>query len=137
MAVEPQSTIPNRTPSAFGAMIRRNPVALKELRGRMRGARAFIVLTVYVSLMSLFAVVLYSIYTVQSSISMVTTGGVDHRGSFVSNVSIMIVLLQDPRYPPWVGESVETLPVSIRHKVAVSVRPKPPEAASALRMRFA
>ena len=29
----------------------RNPVMLKELRGRMRGARAFVVLTVYLLLM--------------------------------------------------------------------------------------
>ncbi len=41
---------------------RSNPVALKELRGRMRGARAFVVLTVYVGLMSVFAALLYLIY---------------------------------------------------------------------------
>lgn len=31
-------------------LILRNPVVLKELRGRMRGARAFVVLTIYLSL---------------------------------------------------------------------------------------
>jgi hypothetical protein len=40
-----------------------NPVMLKELRGRMRGVRAFIVLTVYLGLMSGFTALLYLIYT--------------------------------------------------------------------------
>jgi hypothetical protein len=38
---------------------RMNPVMLKELRGRMRGMRAFVVLTVYLGLMSGFTVLLY------------------------------------------------------------------------------
>ncbi len=40
-----------------------NPIVLKELRGRMRGNRAFIVITSYVALMSLFAILLYLGYT--------------------------------------------------------------------------
>ena len=40
-----------------------NPVVLKELRGRMRGNRAFIILTVHLSLMSLFTLLLYWAYT--------------------------------------------------------------------------
>ena len=64
------------SPSRLGAFIRRNPIALKELRGRMRGSRAFMVLTVYVTLMSLFTAVLYMIYSLSSSISYSTTGGV-------------------------------------------------------------
>ncbi len=39
-----------------------NPVMLKELRGRMRGMRAFIVLTVYLALMGTFTALLYVIY---------------------------------------------------------------------------
>lgn len=39
-----------------------NPVVLKELRGRMRGARAFVVLTVYLLVMIGFITLLYSIY---------------------------------------------------------------------------
>ena len=42
---------------------RLNPVMLKELRGRMRGMRAFIVLTVYLGLMGAFTALLYVIYT--------------------------------------------------------------------------
>ncbi len=40
-----------------------NPVALKEVRGRMRGMRAFIIITVYLSLMSAFTVLLYMVQT--------------------------------------------------------------------------
>ena len=36
-----------------------NPVVLKELRGRMRGARAFIVLTIYLLLLGSFASLIY------------------------------------------------------------------------------
>lgn len=38
---------------------RANPVMLKELRERMRGSRAFAVITVYLTLMSVFTVLLY------------------------------------------------------------------------------
>lgn len=43
-----------------------NPVILKELRGRMRGNRAFVVLTVYLSLLSIFTVLLYLAYAANS-----------------------------------------------------------------------
>ncbi len=36
-----------------------NPVVLKELRGRMRGARAFIVLTIYLGLLGAFSSLIY------------------------------------------------------------------------------
>ncbi len=42
---------------------RTNPVMLKELRGRMRGMRAFIVLTVYLGLMSGFMALAYLTFT--------------------------------------------------------------------------
>jgi len=56
------------------AFARLNPIAQKELRGRMRGARAFVVLTVYVALMSIFAVVLYLIYSASASVTLSTDG---------------------------------------------------------------
>lgn len=37
-----------------------NPLLVKELRGRMRGARAFVVLTVHLLLMSCFAAIVYA-----------------------------------------------------------------------------
>ncbi len=40
---------------------RTNPVMLKELRERMRGARAFVVISIYLGLMSAFALLLYLI----------------------------------------------------------------------------
>src|SRR5215216_1273291 len=43
-----------------------NPVMLKELRGRMRGVRAFAVMTVYLGLMTAFTLLFY---VVQSAIS--------------------------------------------------------------------
>jgi hypothetical protein len=44
-----------------------NPVILKELRGRMRGRQAFILLTVYLGLIALFIVLIYnSVFGVQS-----------------------------------------------------------------------
>ena len=36
-----------------------NPLLIKELRGRMRGARAFVVLTVYLALLSCFTSIIY------------------------------------------------------------------------------
>jgi ABC-2 type transport system permease protein len=44
-----------------------NPVIQKELRGRMRGNRAFVVLTVYLGLMGLFTVLLYLAYTASTA----------------------------------------------------------------------
>lgn len=40
-----------------------NPLLIKELRGRMRGARAFVVLTVYLLLLSCFTSITYYAYT--------------------------------------------------------------------------
>ncbi|MBN1311043.1 MAG: ABC transporter permease [Anaerolineae bacterium] len=65
---------PTQPPSIWGAWLRRNPIVLKELRGRMRGARAFVMLTIYVGLMSLFTVLLYMIYTASSTVTLSTTG---------------------------------------------------------------
>lgn len=45
----------------------RNPVTLKELRGRMRGARAFVVLIIYLLLMSAFISLAYALYVASST----------------------------------------------------------------------
>ncbi len=52
----PPPTAPGRglLPAVFD-----NPVILKELRGRMRGARAFVVLTVYLLLLGAFTALIY------------------------------------------------------------------------------
>lgn len=43
-------------------MLRDNPVTVKELRSRMRGRRAFVVLTIYLSIMSLIITLIYLSY---------------------------------------------------------------------------
>lgn len=65
-----------KSASPIWVWLRRNPVTLKELRGRMRGMRAFVVMTVYVLLMSLFTVLLYAIYGSSTQTTLSTTGGV-------------------------------------------------------------
>ncbi|MBN1812100.1 MAG: ABC transporter permease subunit [Anaerolineae bacterium] len=44
-----------------------NPLLIKELRGRMRGARAFVVLTVYLLLLSCFTSIIYYAFTASVS----------------------------------------------------------------------
>jgi ABC-type transport system involved in multi-copper enzyme maturation permease subunit len=46
-----------------------NPVILKELRGRMRGRQAFILLTVYLGLIAVFIVLVYNLLGLTSSIT--------------------------------------------------------------------
>lgn len=55
-------------------IILRNPVALKELRGRMRGPRAFIVMTGYLMVVGGFTII---IYLASTSDSLSTTGEID------------------------------------------------------------
>ncbi len=93
MNENPPINIPMKPPAAWWGWLRRNPVTLKELRGRMRGARAFIVLTVYVLLMSAFTVVLYGIYTATTEITLSTTGGVIGKVIFGGVLSIELFLV--------------------------------------------
>lgn len=57
---------PGRKYPAVRSLIN-NPVAVKELRSRMRGRRAFVVLTIYVLLMSLLIFLVYLLYAAASS----------------------------------------------------------------------
>jgi len=71
-----------------------NPVMRKELRGRMRGPRAFIVLTVYLGLMSAFTAMLYLVFsagTVQGSGS--SAIGAIGRVLFLGLVSLELLLI--------------------------------------------
>lgn len=73
---------------------RMNPVMLKELRGRMRGMRAFVVITVYLGLMSGFATLIYVIYT--STTTQATTSaaaGEIGRVLFMGIVGIELLLI--------------------------------------------
>ncbi len=82
-----------KLPSRLGTWMRRNPVALKELRGRMRGPRAFVILTLYVALMSGFALLLYMIYSVEASVNPTTTGGTIGKLIFGGVVTIELFLV--------------------------------------------
>ncbi len=69
----------------------RNPVVLKELRGRMRGARAFWVLGIYLLLMSAFVTLLYVLYVASTS-SVYGGGNSQLVGKFVFGVIVGIEL---------------------------------------------
>jgi ABC-2 type transport system permease protein len=72
---------------------RTNPVMLKELRERMRGARAFAVITVYLGLMSAFSVLLYVAYSpFNRGLSSSVTGELG-RVLFAGVVGIELVLI--------------------------------------------
>lgn len=61
------ATTTHKPPRTLRERLTSNPVVLKELRGRMRGNRAFIVLTAHLGLMSLFTVLLYLAYTASTT----------------------------------------------------------------------
>jgi ABC-2 type transport system permease protein len=72
---------------------RMNPVMLKELRGRMRGVRAFVVLTVYLGLMSGFTVLIYLIYLPINQASGSAAAGQIGRVLFMGIVGIELLLI--------------------------------------------
>lgn len=66
-APTPPPAAPARPRRSLGAWLTGNPVVLKELRGRMRGPRAFVVLTTYLLLMSGFVTLLYVVYVASTN----------------------------------------------------------------------
>ncbi len=70
-----------------------NPVMLKELRGRMRGVRAFAVMTVYLGLMSGFTTLLYLVYSSFSRSSGSAAAGEIGRVLFLGVVGIELLLI--------------------------------------------
>lgn len=52
-----------------------NPITRKELRSRMRGGRAFIILTLYLLILSLFITLFYTAISQQSSVESIRTSG--------------------------------------------------------------
>ena len=82
---------PNR--SRFNFRLFNNPVVLKELRGRMRGARAFVVISVYLALMSGFTTLLYVINAASRDIYGITSSGVIGRVLFAGIVGIELFLV--------------------------------------------
>lgn len=70
-----------------------NPVTLKELRGRMRGNRAFILLAGYVFLMSAFVTLVYGVYTLSVSSSVYSTTDRQFLGKVVFGAVVGMELL--------------------------------------------
>lgn len=70
-----------------------NPVMLKELRGRMRGVRAFLVLSVFLGLMSGFSMLLYLIYNSLARSSGSAAAGEVGRVLFMGVVGIELLLI--------------------------------------------
>jgi ABC-type transport system involved in multi-copper enzyme maturation permease subunit len=60
-----------------------NPVVLKELRGRMRGRRAFVVLTLYLGLLSGFSALIYGSLAAAASLSSYGGTELDYLGKSV------------------------------------------------------
>jgi len=72
---------------------RMNPLMLKELRERMRGARAFVVLSVYLALMSGFAILVYLIERNNSPITLTSVTGELGRRLFGGIVGLELLLI--------------------------------------------
>lgn len=77
-----------------------NPVAVKELRSRMRGRRAFVVLTVYLLLMSLFIFFVYLTYLAASRNSFGPSSRQAGKAVFaaVLAVEVFLVLFVGPAF---------------------------------------
>jgi ABC-2 type transport system permease protein len=77
-----------------------NPVALKELRSRMRGRRAFVVLTVYLLLMSLFILLVYLAYAAASQNSFGPSGRQAGKAVFAAVLAaeVFLVLFVGPAF---------------------------------------
>ncbi len=74
-------------------MLKMNPVALKELRGRMRGARAFVVMTVFLLLVSGFAVLIYLLAASTSLYGVSTQSGRIGQSLFLGVVGLELFLI--------------------------------------------
>lgn len=70
-----------------------NPVILKELRGRMRGRQAFILLTIYLGLISLFIVLIYNLLNLSSSITWDPSARQDAGKAIFGTVVLLELLL--------------------------------------------
>ena len=101
-SVEP--TLEQQTPPEQQALVRRsrfrlrptrNPIVLKELRGRMRGMRAFVVMSVYLLLLSGFATLLYVVSSASLSYGGYYGGQIGQIGRilFVGIVGIELFLV--------------------------------------------
>lgn len=75
-----------------------NPITLKELRGRMRGARAFVVLTTYLLLVGAFVFLIYLLFSINNTSS--SDARFAGQGVFFTLVSIQgfVVIFMAPAF---------------------------------------
>jgi ABC-type transport system involved in multi-copper enzyme maturation permease subunit len=70
-----------------------NPVIIKELRGRMRGRQAFILLTIYLALIGFFIVIVYNLLDLTSSITWNPSARQDAGKAIFGTVVLLELLL--------------------------------------------
>jgi ABC-type transport system involved in multi-copper enzyme maturation permease subunit len=89
-AIPAQSIVkPRRT---FGEALRRNPITLKEMRGRMRGRRAFAVLTLNALLLGGLVSLIYLAYAATAQV-IVSPSGLQALGKTIFAVTVGLQLL--------------------------------------------
>ena len=81
------------TPRRRWAGLFNNPVTMKELRGRMRGHRAFAVLTLYLVVLSAAISFVYLIYLSSTSMPSSTMARTTGKGLFTAVLGVQIVLV--------------------------------------------
>jgi ABC-type transport system involved in multi-copper enzyme maturation permease subunit len=88
---EGTSPLPNARAALAGLL--QNPVTLKELRGRMRGRRAFAVLTLYLILLSSVLVLVYMSYAASAAIPSSTAARTAGKGLFAAVLFVQVALV--------------------------------------------
>lgn len=89
--LEPVSKIKKPRPS-LGERLRQNPVMLKELRSRMRGRRAFVMITIHVGLLSGIVSLVYLAFAASTN-TFGSPTGLQTLGKIVFNVVVGLQLL--------------------------------------------
>lgn len=70
-----------------------NPVTIKELRSRMRGRRAFVVLSLYLLILSVAILLVYMVYLSSSSMPSSTMARTTGKGLFAAVLAVQVVLV--------------------------------------------
>lgn len=87
-AITPSPTRRNRLSGLIN-----NPVTVKELRSRMRGRRAFVVLSLYLLVLSAAIVFVYLIYLSSSTMPSSTMARTTGKGLFATVLGVQVVLV--------------------------------------------
>jgi ABC-2 type transport system permease protein len=92
-------------------IVTRNPVVLKELRGRMRGARAFVVLSIYLGLVIFFMALTYTTQLTDQSVS---SGDLD--GGEIGRLLFTVVIYVELFLVMFITPTVTTNAISGEHE---------------------